>query len=91
MKFSNKLVFLCVLSFARSSLALTCNGCEVMNETESCNFSYKCPKGTDYCETLVSKVEGVYSVILSCATMEKCGLYDPLKDEIGLQKCDHSK
>ena len=74
--------------FLKNSTALMCNGCEISNDTEACNFSYKCPKEAYSCETLVSKVEGKYSIILSCATMEKCQMNG---SDQGLQKCDHSK
>lgn len=76
------LLFLCF----QNSSALTCMGCELSNSSDTCDFSYTCPDGVEFCETLVSKVEGSYSLILSCATMKKCGNYS---DDQGLDKCDY--
>lgn len=40
------------------------------------------------CETLVSKVNGNYTIVLSCATNHLCGMNS---DEAGLDQCDHTK
>lgn len=77
--------------FVQNSVALKCWGCELTNSSEACEFSYKCPKGTEYCETLVSEVAGHYSLILSCATKEKCGSFDGVDNDSKLEKCDHTK
>ena len=47
-----------ILIFAKQSYALECIACEASDTDETCDLSYKCPKGSKYCETLVSKVEG---------------------------------
>lgn len=72
--------------FVQNYSALICMGCEVTNSSDTCEFSYECPKLFEYCETLVSKVEGEYSVILSCATKDKCGNEPNGK---GLSQCQH--
>lgn len=82
------IVVLLTSVFIQKSSALNCMGCEITNSSEACNFSYTCPKGIEYCETLISKVEGNYSIILSCATMEKCG--ENSQDQ-GFDQCDHKE
>lgn len=81
------LILIVVIFLTKESEAITCMGCEIENATRSCNFSYECVD-TEFCETLVSKVEGIYSIILSCGTMEKCGSDEMSYDE-GLNNCNH--
>jgi len=80
---------LIILIFAKQSYALDCLACEATDTEDTCELSYKCPKGTKYCETLVSKVEGSYSVVMSCATEEKCKAEAIL--EGGLDECRNDK
>lgn len=68
---------------------LKCYGCEMSNfTTKSCNFSYAC-QTNDFCETIVSRVDGrELNVILSCASEEKC-LAEKTNKSLG--DCDISK
>lgn len=82
-------IFISVLLLSvsmKSSWALQCSGCEAKSAEDSCNFLYDCSEDSKYCEALVTKFEGNYSVIMSCATMEKCGTNSA---DQGLEKCDH--
>lgn len=80
---------LIILIFFKQSYALECKACEATDADATCELSYECDKGAKYCETLVSKVEGSYSVVMSCSTEEKCDAKAILKD--GLDECDHDE
>lgn len=69
--------------------SLTCYACEISNSTEkSCNLTYKCDTN-DFCETLISRVDGHdLAVILSCASQEKCQAENSAKT---LDDCEISK
>lgn len=54
------------------AFALICMGCDIKNASTPCDFNYSCPVEINTCETIVSKVEGTYSITTSCATKEKC-------------------
>jgi hypothetical protein len=82
-------IFLCCVILTRESLALECMGCEINDPSEVCDFTYKCPKTSKYCETLISKVNGNYSIVLSCSSKEKCSA-EPITEN-GLENCRHSK
>lgn len=71
------------------SSALECMGCEISDASESCNFFYKCKTGVETCETIVSKINGSYSIIMACASKEKCG-HDTVFSE-GFEECQHKK
>lgn len=79
---------MCVF-YAHTANALECLACEVTDGSDACELTVKCPKSAKYCETLVSKVSGNYSIVLSCATKEKCSV-DPITED-GLENCLHSK
>lgn len=74
---------------AKTDNFLKCYNCEISNSTERvCNFSYQCATN-DFCETLISRVDGHdLSIILSCATEEKCLVERSIKS---LGDCDYSK
>lgn len=81
MKFSLVTVILAIL--LRKSQALNCYGCEVMNETDTCKYSYTCD--SQYCETLVSKIEGETSITMACGSMDHCM---DRTEASGLEKCN---
>lgn len=67
--------------------ALVCMACDVKNaNSTNCELNYTCPVGVTSCETIVSKVEGVYAITASCATEDKCGNKTAV---YGLEKCNH--
>lgn len=84
------IIFLSVLALnAKFSTALECMGCEINGESKKCGFFYKCKKGIDMCETIVSKVDGEYQITMACATKDKCG-HDSVYQE-GLEQCKHKE
>lgn len=68
---------------------LKCYGCEMSNFTgKSCNFSYEC-QSHEFCETLISRVDGhELTVVLSCASEERCLAENSIKS---LGDCNTSK
>lgn len=84
------LIFLMVITLnAKLIASLECMGCEITDPSEKCDFFYKCKNGVEMCETLISKVNGNYSIIMACATKEYCG-DDHVYNE-GLEECKHKK
>lgn len=79
------ILFVCV----NFSFALECMGCDISDPNEKCDFFYKCKKGVETCETVISKVNGNYSIAMSCASKENCG-HDTVFNE-GLEECQHKK
>ena len=69
--------------------ALTCRGCELTNN-QTCDFTYKCDDHVEYCETLISKVDGSYSLIFGCG-IDKCKGYGKNTTDAGLDKCDFTE
>lgn len=69
--------------------ALTCRGCE-LTSNQTCDFAYKCDDQVDYCETLISKVDGQYSLIFGCG-IDKCKEYGKNSTNAGLDKCDFNE
>ncbi|CAO1380082.1 unnamed protein product [Diamesa tonsa] len=82
------LVFLAVVKRQKYHVeaALTCRGCE-LTSNQTCNFAYECDDHVDYCETLISKVDGSYSLIFGCG-IDKCKGYGKNSTDAGLDKCD---
>lgn len=68
---------------------LTCRGCE-LTSNQTCDFTYKCESSTQFCETLISKVEGSYSLTFGCG-IDKCKGYGKKSSDSGLDKCDFKK
>lgn len=68
---------------------VTCYGCEISNSKENlCNLSYQCA-ANDFCETIISRVDGHdLNIILSCATEEKCRSESSVKT---LGDCEYLK
>jgi hypothetical protein len=64
-------------------------GCDITDTSKKCDFFYKCKRGIEMCETLVSKVNGNYTITMMCATKDKCG-HDSVYEE-GLEECKHKK
>jgi hypothetical protein len=73
----------------KSSSALECMGCQISDLSVKCEYTYECKKGVETCQTVVSKVNGNYSIIMSCATKDSCG-HDTVFNE-GFEGCQHSK
>ncbi|CRK91103.1 CLUMA_CG004791, isoform A [Clunio marinus] len=89
-RFQIKFIFPLLSVFVQSSHAISCMACEVKNSTEECSLSYACPDGVEFCETLVSKIEGVYSIIFSCPSMDHCETVEGQEND-GYYKCDHAE
>ena len=75
-------------AFFRKSYGLICNGCEMSNSSQPCNFSYTCADSSKSCETLVSKIDNNYTVVFSCSSMDLCGMNSV---NASLSKCNHSR
>lgn len=64
-------------------------GCEITDTSKKCDFFFKCKRGIEMCETIVSKTDGNYSIVMSCATKDRCG-HDSIFQE-GLEECKHQQ
>lgn len=71
----------------KRTYGLECMGCDISDSAHKCGFFYNCKDGIEMCETLVSKVNGNYTITMSCATKERCGT-DSVYEE-GFQECKH--
>lgn len=77
-----------IIIFTKGTYSFRCQTCEISEHGETCDLSVACPKGVKSCETLISKVNGNYSIVLSCATEDNCES-EFLQD--GLSDCEHSE
>lgn len=87
-----KITFIFLSLFAlsiKSSFGLECMGCEITDTSSKCESWSKCKKGIEMCETTVSKVGGNYTITMSCATKDKCGLDSVFQE--GLEECMHKE
>lgn len=79
-----------IISFViQLSSAIICNQCELSRGNRNCELQTVCNQ-LQLCETLVSKVEGEYTVTFSCATQSKCGIRLRTLDDINYAMCNHS-
>jgi hypothetical protein len=82
-------IFILIFSLTiAKSYSLKCLACDIEDPATKCDYSIKCNNDEEHCETIISKVNGFYTITASCATKEKCG-YDPIHSE-GLNRCNHT-